>query len=100
MSGLSGGCAAGLDWWPYRAERGYEVIDAATAAEALAIGLVILTTILALIPVLGWILNFLLWIGYSVGIFGLVIFLMYKAYHRELYMLPWVGKLAVQQAGR
>jgi uncharacterized membrane protein len=66
----------------------------------LAIGLVILTTILALIPVLGWILNFLVWIAYTVIVFGLVIFLMYKAYNRELYMLPWVGKLAAQQAGR
>ncbi|HVA00556.1 MAG TPA: hypothetical protein VMV34_02775 [Terriglobia bacterium] len=66
----------------------------------LAIGLVILTTILALIPVLGWILNFLVWIAYAVGIFGLVIFLMYKAYNGEEYMVPWVGKLAAQQAGR
>jgi uncharacterized membrane protein len=70
------------------------------ACIGLAIGLMIVTSILALVPVLGWILDILLWIVYGLGMFGLLIFLIYKAYSGEQYMLPWVGKLAAQQAAR
>ena len=68
------------------------------ASAGIAIALSPVTTILGLIPVLGVILNFLLWAVYIVGLFGLVIFLMYKAFIGERFLLPWIGPLAVQRA--
>ena len=59
----------------------------------------IVSMVLAFIPVVGWIISLLVWLVYSLAILGLWIFLMYKAYNNERYMLPIVGKLAAQQAG-
>ncbi len=47
-------------------------------------------TVIAFIPVIGWIISPLLWI---VG-FVLWLFLIYKAYQGEEIKLPWVGNLA------
>ena len=64
----------------------------------LGIALRIPTTILKLIPVLGGILNFLIWIVYGAGIFGLLIFAVVKAYRGEQYRIPVIGILAAQKA--
>jgi uncharacterized membrane protein len=54
----------------------------------------------AMIPVLGWIVGILLIPLLGLAIFGLVLFTMYKAYNKEKFMLPVIGKLAEQQAAR
>jgi uncharacterized membrane protein len=68
------------------------------------IGLFIIHFILAFIPVVGWILSiilaFVLWLVLGLGGFALWLFLMYKAYNNEQFMLPVIGKLAEQQASR
>ncbi len=68
------------------------------------IGLFIVHFILAFIPVVGWILSiilaFVLWLILGLGGFALWLFLMYKAYNNEQFMLPVIGKLAEQQASR
>jgi uncharacterized membrane protein len=65
---------------------------------AVAIALQIVTSILGLIPVLGWIASGLIWIAFTITFFVLVIVMMYKAYNGEWYSLPVIGNLARQQA--
>ena len=69
------------------------------SAIVLMIAFMLVGFILGLIPVIGWIIDILLWIVLGFGLFGLWIYLVYKAYQGEQYMLPVVGKLAAQQAG-
>jgi uncharacterized membrane protein len=59
----------------------------------------ILTFILGHIPVLGTILALLIYAVLGLGVFGLWLFLMYKAYNKEKFMLPFIGALAEKQAG-
>ena len=66
----------------------------------LMIAMVIISFILGMIPVVGAIVAILLWPLVSLGIFALVIFLMYKAYNEEKFMLPFIGNLAEQQAAK
>jgi uncharacterized membrane protein len=64
------------------------------------IGLIFVHAILMFIPVFGWILAALLWLVLGLGGFILWIFLVYKAYNNEQFMLPVIGKLAEQQAAK
>jgi uncharacterized membrane protein len=68
-------------------------------AVVLMIAFMFVGFILGLIPVVGWIIDILLWIVLGFGLFGLWIYLVYKAYQGERYTLPVVGNLAAQQAG-
>lgn len=78
----------------------FQAIFLGLAGILVAIGLQILTSILALIPILGWIVDVLAWMVFSLVILALVIFLMYKAYNGEEYGLPVIGSLAVQQSDK
>ena len=62
----------------------------------------ILSVILAFIPVIGWLISFIVIILYGVlalGSFGLWVFLMYKAFSGQKYMLPMIGPMAEKYAG-
>ncbi|MFZ0962348.1 MAG: zinc-ribbon domain-containing protein [Terriglobia bacterium] len=72
----------------------------AAAMVALMMVMMVVGFILAFIPVLGRLLDVLLWFALTFGPLGLVIFLIYKAYNGEKFMLPVIGKLADQQASR
>jgi uncharacterized membrane protein len=50
----------------------------------------VIAVVLAFIPILGWIVDFLIWIGIVV----LWIVLMVKAYQGHMFKLPIVGKFA------
>jgi uncharacterized membrane protein len=65
-----------------------------------AVGLQIMTSILALVPVLGWIADALIWIAFGVTFLVVVIVSMYKAYNGEWYSLPVIGNLAREQADK
>jgi uncharacterized membrane protein len=65
---------------------------------AIGIGLNIVSLILGHIPFLGWLLIGVLWSVYGLAAFCLWIFLMYKAYQGERFVLPIVGPLAEKQA--
>jgi len=53
-------------------------------------GLIVIIIIFLFIPIIGWIIDILLYIG----AFILWIFLMYKAYQGEMFKLPIVGNIA------
>ena len=59
----------------------------------------ILTSILHFIPVLGTIIALLLYMVMGFGFFAFWLFLMYKAYNKEKFMIPFIGPLAEKQAG-
>jgi len=62
----------------------------------------ILGLILGMIPVIGWIIGIvmmLVWFVVMLGMFGLWIFLMYKAYSGEKFKLPIIGNFAEKYAG-
>jgi uncharacterized membrane protein len=77
----------------------FQSIFFAIAWVALAIVLMIVSAVLAVIPVIGWILGLLLWAALMIGMLVLWVFVMYKAYNNERYMIPVIGKIAAQQAG-
>ncbi len=77
----------------------FQSLFVAVASIALAIGLAIVTTILAFIPVVGWIIGLFIWPIFSLGMLALAILLMYKAYNNERYMIPVIGPMAAKQAG-
>lgn len=58
----------------------------------------ILSFILVFIPVLGHLLILLIYIGLMIAGIGGWLFLMYKAYNREKFVIPIIGPLAEKQA--
>jgi uncharacterized membrane protein len=58
----------------------------------------VLSFILVFIPVLGHLLIMLIYIGLMIAGIGGWLFLMYKAYNREKFVLPVIGPLAEKQA--
>jgi uncharacterized membrane protein len=59
----------------------------------------ILSFVMHYIPVLGALVMLLLWMVFGFGFFALWLFLMYKAYNKEKFVLPIIGPLAEKQAG-
>ena len=68
------------------------------ALIAVDIVLFIVTGILGRIPFVGWIV-FLVWPIFGLVLFCAWLFLMYKAYNKEKFVLPLIGPLAEKQAG-
>lgn len=90
---------------PYNKDRfirfhSFQCLFFAAAMFVLSIVLMVVGFVLAFIPVVGWLLDMLLWLTLSLGSLGLVIFLIYKAYNGEKFMVPGIGKLAEQQASK
>jgi uncharacterized membrane protein len=67
---------------------------------AVVIGMVLSTVsyIFVAVPFIGWIIYILLWTAFSLGVLGLWLFLMYKAYNKERLVLPVIGEWAEKQA--
>jgi len=78
----------------------FQCLFFAAGMFALWIVMMIVGFVLAFVPVLGWILDVVLWLTLLFGSLGLVIFLIYKAYNGEKFMVPVIGKLAEQQASK
>jgi uncharacterized membrane protein len=83
---------------PFVRFHAFQALFLGFAAIVVAIALQIMTSILALIPVLGWIVGGLIWIAYGITLFVMVIVMMYKAYNGEWYSIPVIGNLARQRA--
>jgi uncharacterized membrane protein len=58
----------------------------------------IISTALWFVPVIGWIINALVYLALGLGGFILWLFLMYKAYQGERFKLPIVGDIAEKNA--
>lgn len=76
----------------------FQALFLGLAAIVVAVALQVMTSILALIPIIGWIAGGLLWIAYGITIVILVVMLMYKAYNGEQYGVAVIGNLARQQS--
>lgn len=67
---------------------------------ALVIGMVLSMVAypIAAVPFIGWLIVILLWLAFSLGCLILWLFLMYKAYNKERFVLPVIGEWAEKQA--
>ncbi|MEJ2007109.1 MAG: zinc-ribbon domain-containing protein [Acidobacteriota bacterium] len=88
---------------PYNKDRfvrfhAFQALFLGLVAIGVGFALSIMTSILALIPLVGWIVDSLAWLVYGLGLLGLAIFLMYKAYNGERYRAPIIGEWAAQRA--
>lgn len=68
------------------------------AGIAVAIALQVMTSILGLVPVLGWVASGFIWITFAITFLSMIITLTYKAYNGEWYSAPVIGTFARQQA--
>lgn len=68
------------------------------AAVVLWIALMIVSAVLAFIPILGHIVAFILWLALSVGLLIVWIVLLLKANQGQMYKLPVIGDMAEKQA--
>jgi uncharacterized membrane protein len=67
---------------------------------AIVVGMVLSTVsyVFVAVPFIGWMIYILLWTAFSLGVLGLWLFLMYKAYNKERLVLPVIGAWAEKQA--
>jgi len=67
---------------------------------SIVIGMVLSTVsyVFVAVPLIGWLIYILLWTAFSLGILALWLFLMYKAYNKERFVLPVIGAWAEKQA--
>ena len=70
---------------------------ASVAAIVIWIVYMVLASILVYIPVLGWLVMLLLWGGLALGMLGLWVFCMFKAFQGERFKLPYIGDVAESQ---
>jgi uncharacterized membrane protein len=69
-------------------------IAVAVILIAAAIVLTILSSVLAFVPILGWIIGLLLSLGMAFATFFLWLFLMYQAFQGREWEAPFAGSLA------
>jgi len=70
---------------------------ASVAAIVIWIVYMVLASILVYIPVLGWLVMLLLWAGLALGMLGVWLFSMFKAFQGERFKLPFIGEVAEKQ---
>ena len=63
------------------------------------IGMMILSFVLAMIPVVGWIIALLLWLAIGLGGFICWLLMLIKAFGGGKFKMPVIGNLAEKQAG-
>jgi uncharacterized membrane protein len=76
----------------------FQSIFAWIAAIVIGMVLSMISYVFVAIPFIGWLIYILLWTVFSLGVLGLWLFLMYKAYNKERFVLPVIGALAEKQA--
>jgi uncharacterized membrane protein len=76
----------------------FQSIFAWIAAMSIGMGLSLFSYPISALPFIGWIIDILLWLAFSLGVLVLWLFLMYKAYNRERVVLPVIGVWAEKQA--
>ncbi len=76
----------------------FQSIFAWIAAIVIGMGLSMFSYPIAALPFIGWLVDILLWLAFSLGVVILWLLLMYKAYNRERFVLPVIGPWAEKQA--
>jgi uncharacterized membrane protein len=76
----------------------FQSIFAWVAAMVFGMALNILSYPIAALPFVGWLIDIVLWLAFSLGALALWLFLMYKAYNKERFVLPVIGVWAEKQA--
>jgi len=76
----------------------FQSIFAWIAAIVIGMGLSMFSYPIAALPFIGWLVDILLWLAFSLGVLVLWLFLMYKAYNKERFVLPVIGAWAEKQA--
>jgi uncharacterized membrane protein len=76
----------------------FQAIFAWIAAIVIGIVLNLLAFAITALPFIGWLIDILVWLAFSLGCVGLWLYLMYKAYNKERVVLPVIGALAEKQA--
>jgi uncharacterized membrane protein len=77
----------------------FQCLFTAVALIVVQVALLIISTILHYIPVIGWIIAALIWPLYGLCVLGLWLLLVIKAYQGQMFKLPFVGDMAEKQAG-
>lgn len=75
-----------------------QAITVTVGMIVLSIGLMVVSAILAVVPILGWLLGLLLSLGLSAGGLVLWLYLMYRAWQGDEWEVPVAGKWARQLA--
>src|SRR5579864_8115114 len=76
----------------------FQSIFAWVAAMVIGMAVSMLSYPIAALPFIGWLIDILLWLAFSLGVLVLWLFLMYKAYNKERFVLPVIGIWAEKQA--
>jgi uncharacterized membrane protein len=69
------------------------------AVVVIDVGLMVMSAIFHLVPVIGWFVTALMWPLVGLAIFGVWVLLMIKAFQHQIYKLPIIGDIAEKQAG-
>lgn len=77
----------------------FQCIFTAIAVIIVDVVLMIFSSILHLLPVIGWMITAVMWPLYSLAILGLWLLLVIKAYQHVMFKLPIIGDMAEKQAG-
>jgi uncharacterized membrane protein len=77
----------------------FQCLFATAALVVIDVGLMIISSILHLIPVIGWLITAIMWPLYALAVLALWLILIIKAYQNVMYKLPIIGDLAEKQAG-
>ncbi len=77
----------------------FQCLFVAVALVVIDVVLMILSSILHLVPVIGWMVTALMWPLYSLAVLALWLLLVIKAYQHQIFKLPVIGDLAEKQAG-
>ncbi len=76
----------------------FQCIFATVAIIVVDIALAILSSILHLVPVIGWFITGLMWPLWGLAILALWLLLVVKAYQHQIFKLPVIGDMAEKQA--
>ena len=76
----------------------FQSIFAWVAVMVFGMALNVLSYPIAALPFVGWLIDILLWRAFSLGVLAIWLFLMYKAYNKERFVLPVIGVWAEKQA--
>jgi uncharacterized membrane protein/predicted RNA-binding Zn-ribbon protein involved in translation (DUF1610 family) len=77
----------------------FQCIFVTIAIIVVEVALMIISSILHLVPVIGWLFTAILWPIFGLAVLALWLLLVVKAYQHEIFKLPIVGDIAEKQAG-